>query len=132
MCFCSRFQIYQFLFHFFLNKQFQNWNCPSIPELNWTYVCFIQELYFPSLYHVIFLAIFHQAEIVFPFSKYFGQSAVSRLVEMREEIMNLSFVGEKTNITGALKLMRRDVLNPNNGDRPDVKVGKWVTVNPGH
>ena len=51
---------------------------------------------------------------------------------MREEIMNLSFVGEKTNITGALKLMRRDVLNPNNGDRPDVKVGKWVTVNPGH
>ena len=59
---------------------------------------------------------------MFPFSKYFGKSANAGLVQMKNEIMNLKFIGNKTNITGALRVMRRDVLNPSFGDRPDVKV----------
>lgn len=62
-----------------------------------------------------------QAEVVFPFSKYFGESASASLANMRQTIMNLNYVGNKTNITGALKVMRRDVLTPDNGDRSDVK-----------
>ena len=72
--------------------------------------------------YVLILYYSSQAEVVFPLDKYFGPNATSSIAEMRRVIMDLNWVDEKTNISGALKLMRRDVLQKNNGDRPNIQV----------